>query len=126
MNRRGILKLLGGAATLGPNLTVRGAAAALGASLNPAQPMPDASGVGMPSSHGINPLHRALWRKREIQGRPADHMPAHIAAPKSWGLGFRMAVWEREREILDAYERMIEEDEGFRDRAMEILFGGHR
>lgn len=128
MNRRALLKLLGGAVAL-PSVGVKTAASALGipAAMAATPETYDAisSGACAPvfNSHGWwgsaaeTSLHaRRAGRERVASGDAYPHM-------KSWGRGFRTIITEQDERIHALFIRRMERDSDFASKMLERLLG---
>ena len=120
MDRRSILRLLGGAAVV-PSVGVKTAAAALGvdtAIVAGASGLVEPYGVPSPADGWWrSPLAISLNAKDDVDRamasgqKPYPHM-------KSWGYGFRTMAAHHDQMILALYRAKMDADHAFRNRAL--------
>jgi hypothetical protein len=123
MDRRSILRLLGGAAVV-PSVGVKTAAAALGvdtAIVARATGLAEPYGVPSPAEGWWrSPLAISLNAKDDVDRamasgqRPYPHM-------RSWGHGFRTMAAQRDQMILSLYRAKMDEDHAFRNRVFKAF-----
>lgn len=120
MSRRAFLKLLAGSgAAAASGVSAGQAAEAIGlpgaenVAANVKSQSIKAMGVGR---YGVHHLMESMWTELEARRTPDDHMPVHIRTKKSWSPVFKSAVAKRERLLLSALQRKIQEDEEFGQR----------
>lgn len=124
MDRRSILRLLGGAAAV-PSVGVKAAAAALGvetAIVSGSATLPDVLPQGGSNRNPWwgSPLSISLGAREDVDHwMRAGHLPyPHM---KSWGHGFRSIVAQRDQTIMVLYRRKMEDDHDFRRSVFKAL-----
>ena len=117
MNRRGLLRLLGGGALAGATVDPKEAIkkfAAVGGYGAPEIGAPaEAECFDGPRTsnrrNGVYDLRRAIYTRMEMASEAAHRMPPHIAAMKSWSPVFKQSEAVKEaiqlRRLLDALDR---------------------
>jgi hypothetical protein len=128
MDRRSILRLLIGGATVGATgggVAVSAAATALGvdkltAGLDECVGAVGGSPPGVPAMWRIRNIHDA---HRYAKSKPAREMPPHISAMRSWSPAYKASIHAREEAILAAFRQRLDDDESFADRFIKEILG---
>ncbi|MDE4303606.1 hypothetical protein PXK30_09685 [Phaeobacter gallaeciensis] len=123
LDRRGILRLLGGglvtSATVDPKTIAKEIAASSGAGLTASGGggiAPIGNGLsecGIASQtmgRGVSDLFNALYRKADGDRNDQRHIPEHIASKKSWSQAFKLAETRREHAEIQELIRRLESD----------------
>jgi hypothetical protein len=122
MNRRSILAMFtGGAASAMSGMSVKEAAARVGA-LPASEDNLLQAGISVgPKFTPAHKVLRMLWRERDEKYHAQGPMPPHIANKKSWSAVFKRREHLREiRELNELIER-IENDHVFADQVAKFM-----
>jgi len=115
LNRRGILRLLGGglaaSATVDPKAVAKEIAASGGGIAAPIGNGVSECGIACQTMDpGVDTLLSALYQKADGDRLDMRHIPEHIASKKSWSQTFKMAEARRERAEIRELIRRLESD----------------
>lgn len=134
LNRRGILRLLGGglaaSATVDPKAVAKEIAASgrsglTGSGGGGIAPIGNGlSECGIASQtmdRGVSDLFNALYRKADGDRNDQRHIPEHIASKKSWSQAFKLAETRREYAEVQELIRRLERDQDLAQRLAEKL-----
>lgn len=127
MNRRSILKAAFGIAATPATVSVKAAAAAIGADTALAAGCESVSVCGGLKDVTVSREY-AIWRaidqmrdRARYASTPERHLPPRIAAMRSWSPVYKASVFAREQAILDAYYRKVNEDDAFAEALFESI-----
>jgi hypothetical protein len=127
MDRRHLIKLLLGGATVGATgagVTVKAAAAAIGVDQLTAS-RDDCVEAATPVGGGYE-----RWRIRNVmeshrfaKSRPMHHMPAHLASKRSWSAIYKASQLAREEAIMSAFRQRLDTDDSFAEQVINAILG---
>lgn len=127
LNRRGILRLIGGGlattATVDPKAVAKEIANSRARGDGMAAPIGNGDeqcGIAA-MDRGVSDLFNALYRKADGDRNDQRHIPEHIASKKSWSQAFKLAETRREYAEIQELIRRLERDQDLAERLAKKL-----